>query len=266
MRATRRRQRRPDPLARPEAVRAVCEKLRSLMPGVIPHTEKQLVRFLYAVRHIERRPATDTKRGRPSRWRREDLMSAAGHLRALLDRETSGRVSLNSFLGQYLLILDFPSDVRNALSDGHVNLQESAQLARLTPERLGCTEAEARRTRREVLRSHLAVQGSQTRLRAHVKELLGETSTPSVSSEGMAAVVAKADELLEVDPGDSRHMFWEEMKRLYYAMKEIEPEDLDEETMDDFLAAMDGVSNVIVRIERRRQERRRGLETSGLKM
>jgi hypothetical protein len=35
-------------------------------------------------------------------------------------------------------------------------------------------------------------------------------------------------------------MFWEEMKRLFYAMKEIEPEDLDEETMDDFLGAMDG--------------------------
>ena len=40
-------------------------------------------------------------------------------------------------------------------------------------------------------------------------------------------------------------MFWEEMKRLFYAMREIEPEDLDDETMDDFLAAMDGVSNVI---------------------
>jgi hypothetical protein len=144
--------------------------------------------------------------------------------------------------------------VRDALADGRVNLQEAAQLSRLTPERLACTEAEARRTRREVLQSHVAVQGSQTRLRARVKELLGEVSSSAVSSEGMAAAVAKVDELLEMDPGDSRHMFWEEMKRLFYAMKEIEPEDLDEETMDDFLAAMDGVSNVIVRIERRRQE------------
>ena len=225
------------------------------MPGVIPNSERQLVRFLYSVRHVERRPATDTKRGRPSRWKREDLVSAASHLRAVLLRETQGRVSLNSFLGQYLLILDFPSDVRDALADGRVNLQEAAQLSRLTPERLACTEAEARRTRREVLQSHVAVQGSQTRLRARVKELLGEVSSSPVSSEGMAAAVAKVDELLEMDPGDSRHMFWEEMKRLFYAMKEIEPEDLDEETMDDFLAAMDGVSNVIVRIERRRQER-----------
>ena len=255
MRATRRRQRTPDPLARPEAVRAVCEELRSRMPGVIPNSEKHLVRFLYAVRHVERRPATDTKRGRPSRWKREDLVSAAGHLRAVLQRETSGRVSLNSFIGQYLLILDFPPDVQDALSDGRVNLQEAAQLARLTPERLGCQPVEAQRTRNELFQAHTAVQGSQTRLRARVKELLGEAQGIAVSSEGMAAVVAKVDEMLEVDPTDTRHMFWEEMRRLFFAMKEIEPEDLDEEVMNDFLQSMDRVSNVLYRIELRRRKR-----------
>lgn len=60
--------------------------------------------------------------------------------------------------------------------------------------------------------------------------------------------------MLEVAPSDARHMFWEEMKRLFYAMKEIEPEDLDEEIMNDFLGAMDGVSNPLLRVERRRQE------------
>src|SRR5215210_5970780 len=116
MRATRRRRRTPDPLARPEAVRAVCEYLRSRMRAVIPNDEKQLIRFLNAVRHVERRPATDTKRGRPSRWRREDLINAASCLRSILERETSGRVSLNSFIGQYLPILNFPGDVVDALT------------------------------------------------------------------------------------------------------------------------------------------------------
>jgi hypothetical protein len=225
------------------------------MPGVIPHSERQLVRFLYAVRHIERRPASDTKRGRPSRWKREYLMGAASHLRAILGRETFGRISLNSFIGQYLLILDFPSDVQDVLSDGRANLQEAAQLARLTPERLGCQPAEARRTRNELLQAHTAVQGSQTRLRTRVKELLGEAQDITVSSEGMAAVVTKVDEMLEVDPTDTRHMFWEEMRRLFFAMKEIEPEDLDEEVMNDFLQSMDGVSNVLYRIELRRRKR-----------
>jgi hypothetical protein len=46
------------------------------------------------------------------------------------------------------------------------------------------------------------------------------------------------------------------MKRLFFAMKEIEPEDLGEETMNDFLSAMDGVSNVLYRIEARRRRKR----------
>jgi hypothetical protein len=229
------------------------------MPTIIPNSEKQLVRFLYAVRHVERRPATNTKRGRPSRWKREDLVSAAGHLRAILQRETQGRVSLNSFTGQYLLILAFPADVREALSDGQVNLQEAAQLARLTPERLGCRPADALRMRREILLAHMAVQGSQTRLCARVRELLGEAAYEQPSSEGMAEVVAKADELLEVDPSDVRHLFFEEMKRIFFAMREIQPEDLDEEVMDDFLQTVDQLSNVLRRIEKRRQKR----ESSG---
>jgi hypothetical protein len=256
MRVTRRRQRTPDPLARPEAVRAVCEELRSRMPGVIPNSEKQLVRFLYAVRHVERRPATDTKRGRPSRWGREDLVSAASHLRAILGRETSGRVSLNSFLGQYLLILDFPPDVQDALADGRVNLQEAAQLARLTPERLGSTPAAALRTRGEILGAHVAVHGSQTRLRTRVREMLGESVGLDIPG-GLASIASMVDELLDVDSSDARHMFWEEMKRLFFAMREVEPEDLDDETLDDFLKAVDQVSNVLQRIEKKRRARER---------
>ncbi len=101
-------------------------------------------------------------------------------------------------------------------------MSEAAQLARLTPERLSCTLAEARQYRREVLQAHLAVQGSQTRLRARVKEMLDEAKSEEVSSEAMGTVLAKADELLEVYPSDSRHIFWEEMKRIFFATREIE--------------------------------------------
>jgi hypothetical protein len=88
-----------------------------------------------------------------------------------------------------------------------------------------------------------------------VKEILGEVREDAPSPEGMAEVVARVDELLEVDPTDTRHLFWEEMKRIFYAMREVEPEDLDEQTMDDFLRAIDGVSNVLHRIQKRRKER-----------
>ncbi|MCA1568113.1 MAG: hypothetical protein LC803_21210 [Acidobacteria bacterium] len=184
-------------------------------------------------------------------------MKAAGQLRRLLERETAGRVSLNSFIGQYLPIIDFPSDVTDALVSGQINLQEAAQLARLTPERLGCSPRAAREQRAELLRSHLAVQGSQTRLRSRVKELLGESAAESITSQTMAAVVAQADELLEVDPQDTRHLFWEEMKRIFYAMRDVRLEDLDNETMEDFISAMDPLSNVLHKIEKKRRERER---------
>ena len=215
------------------------------------------MRFLYSVRHVERRPATDTLRGRPSRWPREKLTEAASVLRGILERETRGRVSVNSFIGQYLPLLQFPSDVTDALSSGLINLQEAAQLARLTAERLDCSPTAARGRRAEFLQQHLAVQGSQTRLRARVKELLGETQEPEISSESMSRVVAQVDEMLEIDPHDTRHMFWEEMKRIFFAMREIQPEDLDDETMDEFMSAMDQLSNILYRIEKKRQKRER---------
>jgi hypothetical protein len=256
MRANRRRLRTIDPLASPKAVRSLCSQLREHLPEqAIPRSEKELLRFLYAVRHVERRPATDTRRGRPGRWSRENLITAASVLRSILERETRGRVSLSSFISQYLQVLDFPSDVNDALVSGDLNLQEAASLARLTAERLGCSARAARVRRHEILQSHLAVQGSQTRLRAQVRELLGETSELEIGSKSIRTVIEKVDEMLEIDPADSRHLFWEEMKRLLFAMREIEPDDLDEETMNAFLQAIDGVSNILYRIEKKRQKR-----------
>jgi hypothetical protein len=255
MRAARRRSRKADPLASLAAVREVCQRLHARMPDLIPAQERQLLRFLYAVRHVERHPATDTKRGRPARWPREVLLKAARELRSILECETSGRVSVNSFTGQYLPILHFPADVAQALAGGGVNLSEAAQLARLTPERLNYTPTEARQCRHEVLQAHLAVQGSQTRLRARVKEMLGEAKNEEISSEAMATVLAKADELLEVDPSDSRHVFWEEMKRIFFAMREIEPEDLNEEVMSQLMDAVDELSNALNRVEQLRAKR-----------
>ncbi len=133
MSATRRRRRVTALLASPPAVRAVCHLLRDRMPDVIPSSEKGLVRLLYTVRHVERRPATDTRPGRPPQWPREKLVEAASQLRSLLERETQERVSVNSFIGQYLPLLSFPSGVTNALASGRINLQEAAQLARLPP-------------------------------------------------------------------------------------------------------------------------------------
>ncbi len=65
------------------------------------------------------------------------------------------------------------------------------------------------------------------------------------------------EEMLEIDPQHTRHLFSEEMKRLFFGMRDTEPKDLDDELMSDFLAVMDVVANVLHRIERRRTERQK---------
>ena len=253
MKARRRRTRRHDPLATPAGVRSVFETLREHCPALIPNSEQKLVKLLEAVRHVERHPATDTRRGRPPRWGREDLLEVARHLRAVLERETSGRISLQSFTAQYLRLLRFPPDVQAALERGDLNLGEAAQFARLTALKLDVSPQKAAAVRAEVLRSHVMLKGTEKTLRARVRELLGEVV--EVTSEAVAQAVQKADDLLEIDPSDKRHLFYEEMKRLFYAMREIEPEDLDDESLEEFMSAIDQLSNILYRIEKKRQKR-----------
>ncbi|MGB8508243.1 MAG: hypothetical protein WCD76_07555 [Pyrinomonadaceae bacterium] len=152
MRATRRRQRKTDPLASPAAVRSVIEQLRSALPEIIPHKEKELVRLLRAARHAQRYPATDTKRGCPGKWKREELLRVAARLGDILERETSSQISFSSFVDHYLRLLDFPSDVVEAVTCEQINLFEAEQFARVTAQRLEVTPNQAKRTLNELPR------------------------------------------------------------------------------------------------------------------
>src|ERR1051325_5715800 len=151
MRATRRRTRQSDPLASPEAVTSIFAQVRSTLPEIIPKRDKDLIRMLRAARHIQRYSVSDTKRGQPSHWKREDLLKVATRLNDILERETSSHISLASFVDYYLRLLDFPADVLAALSAGEINLFEAAQLTRVTAERCGSTSSQARRTRADLL-------------------------------------------------------------------------------------------------------------------
>ena len=62
-------------------------------------------------------------------------------LRSILGRETS--ISVGSFVGQYLPVLDLPQDVVDSLESGQINLFEAHQLALLTARRLTRLEREA---------------------------------------------------------------------------------------------------------------------------
>lgn len=247
---TRRRTRRPDPLASAAAVERVLDSLRASLPDLIPRSHKNLVALLNSVRGLYARPATDTKRGRPARFAREDLLRVDAWLRDLLARETS--IGVRSFVGQYLPILDFPRDVREALERGDVNLFEAYQLARLTARRLGSTEREAHTHRRRLLESHLLKQEPGSRLRLRVMETLGELREPDPVEAEMAAV-GKADELLEADPVDASHLFFEELRMIARALREVRPEEMTDEDLADIMPAADQITLTLQRIMRRRE-------------
>ena len=257
MRSTRRRARRLDPLASVSAVQGVLDQLAASLPDIIPRSQKNLVSMLQSVRNLSARPATDTRRGRPLKFPREDLLKVEAHLRMLLARETS--ISVRSFVGQYLPILDFPRDVREPLERGEINIFEAHQLARLTAKRMGLTEGEVRTHRRKLMEAHLRTQGSGARLRERVKEALGELSEPS-SIETERAAVEKSDKLLEADPLDSTHLFFEELRRIGRALREIESENLTEEDVDSVMPLLDQLSTVLYQIEERKKRQRQQLK------
>jgi hypothetical protein len=253
LRATRRRQRKADLLASPAAVRLIIEKLRSVLPDLIPHKDKELLRLLRAARHAQRYPATDTKRGRPSKWEREDLLMVAARLGDILDRETSSHISFASFVDHYLRLIDFPSDVVEVLEKGEINLFEAEQLARVTAEQLGVTTGQAKRTRAQLLSSHLQTRASGARLRQRVNELLRASTVETGEGAGENSAVDLED-LEDFDPYDSTHLFWEQLKQLGFAFREIRREDVTDEEIEELLKASEPILAILSRIQRRREQ------------
>ena len=249
MRATYRRERKADPLSSTEAVRSVLEQLRSSLPEIIPHRDKDLVKLLRAVRHVHRYAATDTKRGRPGRWKREELLKVGAHLSAILERETSAHISLSSFIDHYLRLLDFPADVQQALASGDINLFEASQLARITPERLKLNPAQAKRTRMDLLSAHLQARLSGERLRQRVAELL----RASVNQTADSVENSKEMDLEDFDPYDPTHLFWDQIKQLGFALRNIRMEDVSDEEIDELLQASEPVMTILARIQRRKE-------------
>jgi len=228
----------------------VLEALRASLPDLIPRSHKKFSSLLNSVRGLYSRQPTDGKRGRPSLYPREQLLEVDSHLRALLARETS--ISVRSFVGQYLPILDFPRDVRESLERGEVNLFEAHQLARLIAKKLGGAEAEARTLRKKLLEAHILAQGSGTMLRARVKEALGELREPDATEIEVMAV-GKADELLEADPLDASHLFFEELRMISRALREIGPTEVTDDDLSEIMPAVDQITLSLQKIARRKE-------------
>lgn len=208
------------------------------------------MRLLRAARHAQRYPATDTKRGRPSKWQREELFKVVAHFGDILDRETSSHTSFASFVDHYLRLLAFPADVLAVLEHGAINLFEAEQLARITARRLGVTTSAAMRTRTDLLAAHLHTKASGARLRQRVNELLSPAA-PEIGPLHPAMAPPPAD-LEDFDPHDSTHLFWEQLKQLGFAFREIRPEDVTTEEIEELLTASEPILTILNRIQRRK--------------
>lgn len=228
----------------------MLDSLRASLPELIPRSHKECFSLLNSVRGLYSRQPSETNRGRPSRHRRENLLLVDSTLRDLLSRET--RISVRSFVGQYLPILDFPRDVREALERGDINLFEAHQLARITSRKLGGTDVEARTLRKKLLEAHLLVQGSGTLLRARVKEVLGELREPDPTETEVVAV-SKADELLEADPLDASHLFFEELRMISRALRDIGAEEVTDDDLSEIMPAVDQITLTLQKIARRKE-------------
>jgi hypothetical protein len=250
MRASRRRTRRRDNLASPDAVRHILAELRRRCPDKLSSSERQVRRMLESVRHYEKRPIVDESRGRPRRWPRRDVVEIADRLRDILTSNTEGRISISSFVSLYLPILHYPADVTRALSDGRINIRESAHLARLTPEKLNCASREARQVRTNILNAHLLTRGSQESLRRRTQAALGTLSEKERHPDKAGWQIA--DELVNENPHDSRHLFYDESCRLIEAMRDIKPEDLKGKNLVEFLRQLDRLISMLSRAKKRR--------------
>lgn len=244
---SRRRTRSRNALATPDGVRALLAELRDVCPTPLPKSEADLIRMIESARNVERRPDADPGRGRPRRWAREDVATLRTSLLDLLSRQPGGPVTLANFVGQYLRILRYPTDIVKKLEEGQITVQEASLLARLTPERLGVSPADARVFRKELLNAHEKLKAPRSALHRRVLAALGELPpAPLPQSDARA----KADAMLAENPYDPRHLFFEGIERLISALHAIEPADLDRRSLDAFLVQLDRTLNLIGRIRK----------------
>jgi hypothetical protein len=249
MRITRRRTRKPDSLASLDWVRSILVQIKAAFPALSSLKEKDLVKLARSVRHVDRYTATESRRGRPSRWDREELVKLGSRLTDILEHETQGRISISTFVDHYLRILDFPVDILEPLSKNEINLFEAEQLARVKADRLDISQADARRKRTEILSAHLKSRSSGERLRRRVNELLAPPNPQKATSATSGSAMEQYSELEDFDPYDSTHLFWEEIKQLGFAFREIQLEDLNDELVEELLKAAEPIWGVLRKIK-----------------
>lgn len=86
--------------------------------------------------------------------------------------------------------------------------------------------------------------------RAALLEASQHLKSAVVTAETMAIGVRKVDELLEVSPDDVRSTFFETIREIFYALRQLDPEDLTDSHLEEMMADADRLTNTLRKIER----------------
>jgi hypothetical protein len=62
--------------------------------------------------------------------------------------------------------------------------------------------------------------------------------------------------LEDFDPHDPSHLFWDQIKQLGFALRDIRREDVSDEQIDDLLKASEPIMTILARIQRHRERRK----------
>lgn len=220
--------------------------LEQMKSAVYPKgvSDEDFRKLLYAIQHAERHPAKESKSGRRARFDETFLFNSSLKIKAVLQNETAGRISLLRFITTYLPIPNYPHDVQKALDDYKINLEEARIIARVNRDNLGeIVKRKPSEIRREIISTHLKRQGTQAELKKRVDERLN--LTPKAQATNVAANVAvidaNVDELLEFNEFDTEHLLWEEIKGLVYLMREVDSSLVDDETTEQVLKDLDSI-------------------------
>lgn len=201
-------------------------------------------KLLYAIQYNERYPGKESKSGRRAAFDEMFLFNSSLKIKAVLQNETNGRISLLRFISTYLPIPNYPRDIQKALDDYKINLEEARILARFNRDALGETiKRKPSEIRKELIDSHLKRQGTQSELKRRVDERLNSTPKGQATkvAANIAVIDAGVDELLEFNEFDTEHLLWEEIKGLVYLMREVDSSLVDDETTEQMLKDLDSI-------------------------
>jgi hypothetical protein len=95
----------------------------------------------------------------------------------------------------------------------------------------------------------LQTNQSGPRLRLRVNELL----RASTDEAGGGKVTETELNLEDFDPYDPTHLFWDQIKQLGFALREISPIDVIEGEIDELLKASEPILTILARIQRRKE-------------